>query len=98
MAYDLLIIVSQPASAAIAAPLARACNEAGVDWAIFFTNDGVTALEDAVLNETLSGARSAIVCQEAWRRFMGDAPIPIESGSQTNLSAMAGEASRTLSL
>ncbi len=95
---DLLIIISNPASTAIAAPLAKACGNAGIEWAAFFTNDGVRTLDNGALTEALGSASKAIACQESWQEHMGNADCPVELGSQTNNSTLVGQAHRVLSL
>jgi len=47
---------------------------------------------------TLEQASRAVACTESWRRFRGDAPCSVESGSQTVNSALMGEARRVVSL
>ncbi len=98
MAMDLLIIVSNPNALPIVTSLATACGRANTSWAIFFTNDGVTALQNEQLVAALSSATDAICCQESWQFHLGQHDCPIELGSQTGNSALVGAADRVLSL
>ena len=54
-------------------------------------------LLDAELQAALADAR-AVVCEESWHRFCGDAACPVELGSQTVNSALMGEAKKVVSL
>lgn len=95
---DLLILVTHPGAGPLFEPLARACNRAGIEWSAFFTGEGVRLLcEPAVLDE-LGGAGRAVACLDSWRHCMGEDPCPVESGSQTDSSALAGRARRMVPL
>jgi len=94
----LLIVVTNSSSSRIATPLARACKEAGINWGMFFTNDGVKTLGDPELASTLTKANRAVVCQESWNQHMPDMANPVECGSQTDCSALVGTAARVLGL
>ena len=95
---NLLIIVTTPRSGPIAAALGKAALRANITWAVFFTNDGVTTLSDLEFVETILGANKAVACTESWQLHMGDAACPVEEGSQTNDSALVGEAEHIVSL
>ena len=95
---DLLIIVSNAKSKPVLLPLAQACAAKGINWAVFFTNDGVAMLGDEKLVKALGSTSQAIVCHESWIKFMSEAPCPLELGSQTNNSAMLADATRVLGL
>lgn len=95
---DLLIIVSTEKSGAIADALGQAATRAGLNWAVFFTNDGVKTLTNQSFCGTLNKASTAIACQESWRQHIGDSPCPIQSGSQTSNSELVGNANRIISL
>jgi hypothetical protein len=95
---DLLIIVSNPDAGAILKPLGEACGRAGADWAVFLTNDGVKVLGDPSIAAALSSARQAFACKESWDHHCGGQACPVELGSQTNNSEMAGAAARIVSL
>jgi hypothetical protein len=97
----LLIIISTSQSAFLASSLISACERASVSWAVFFTNDGVRTLADTLFISLLNNARYAVAkvsCHESWQTHMGDAPCPVEEGSQTNNSAMAANADKIISL
>lgn len=94
---DLLVIVSNPAAGPILKPLAEACGRAGATWAVFFTDDGVKALGDETIVSALASTHASIACAESWDQHM-DGSCPIERGSQTNNSALVGEAGRIVSL
>lgn len=95
---DMLIIVSNPDAGAILKPLSQACGRAGADWAVFLTNDGVKTLKDPKTVIALSTAQHAFACKESWDRYCGTETCPVELGSQTNNSELAGLAARIVSL
>ena len=95
---DVHIMISNPASRAVALGLARACARSGIDWGVFLTNDGVRLLEDDEVVETLARAPRVFVCHESWKQIMNGAECPLPAGSQVNNSAMAGVARRIVSL
>ncbi len=95
---EILLHVTCPDGARIAAPLARACMRAAIRWGCFLTHDGVRALSDSDFVDVLRGASRAAVCEHSWKQHMGGAPCPIELGSQTVNSALMGEARRVVSL
>ena len=95
---ELLLLITNPEAAPIASGLAQASQRAGIDWAVFVTNDGVKILQDAALAAVLQKAGSAIVCQDSWRMHMADLPCPLELGSQTNNSALVAQAAHLVSL
>ncbi len=94
---EILFHVSTEGGARLLLPLARACRRAGHAFAAFFTYEGVLGLADPDLEAALGDAR-AVVCQESWHHFRGDAPCPVELGSQTANSSLAGAARRVVSL
>ncbi len=95
---NLLIVISTAQSGPIADALGRAAQRAGITWGVFFTNDGVCTLSDQNFVETINGASKAIACAESWQQHMGEAACPVEAGSQTNNSALVGEAEHIVSL
>lgn len=95
---EILLHVTCPDGARIAARLARACTRAGIGWGCFVTNDGVRALCDPDFVDALRAASRAAVCEHSWQEHMGGARCPIELGSQTVNSALMGEARRVVSL
>lgn len=94
----LLIIVSTSKSGDIANKLGKAALRRGITWAVFFTNDGVQALTDKEFAKTVSLASQAIACQESWQHYMPTSDCPVELGSQTNNSKLAGKAEHIVSL
>ncbi len=95
---DLLIIMSSPDAEPIAGGIARAAGRAGIKWGIFFTNDGVRALDNAGLVDALTGADMAVACQDSWQQHMKGATCPVELGSQTNNSLAVSQTKRIISL
>lgn len=95
---DLLVIVSSADAGPILGPLAEACGRAGADWSLFATNDGVKALTDPAVAAALNSALHAYACKESWSLHCGGQTCPIELGSQTNNSELAGAARRVVSL
>ncbi len=95
---ELLIIISTPESGDIANELGKAARRRDINWAVFFTNDGVLTLADREFAKTVSSASQAIVCQESWQHHMAACDCPVELGSQTNNSALASKAQHIVSL
>ncbi len=94
---DILIHISTPAAAPVAAALGRALSAKGATWAAFLTNDGVKALDDAGFAAASKGAARVAVCEHSWDLHMsGDCPV--ERGSQTVNSGLMAEADRVISL
>jgi len=78
-------------------PLANACNRTGVEWACFFTGDGVSNLASKPLIEGLESCASAIACEFSWEGLM-QGPCPVKLGSQTDNSEIAGNVDKVVSL
>jgi hypothetical protein len=95
---DLLIIVSTAQAAGVLVPLAAACRRRGLRWTCFFTNEGVSLLQDAAVIKAIKYAEEPIACEHSWARCAGEAPCPITLGSQTNNSALVGHAGKVISL
>ena len=95
---DLLVIVSSADAGPILEPLAQACGRAGADWSLFVTNDGVKTLTDPAVAAALGSARQAYACKESWSQHCDGQTCPVELGSQTNNSELAGAAMRVVSL
>lgn len=95
---ELMIIVSSREASPILAGLARACNRRGLEWACFCTSHGVQVLGDHGVRQALEKATNSMACELSWSRYMGDARCPVELGSQTEHSALAGRAARVVSL
>lgn len=95
---DLLFHVSTPDAARILVPLARACRRAHRAYACFFTDLGVTALDDRNVREVMAGASRAVACEKSWHQHRGAAPCPVELGSQTDNSALTAQVRRVVSL
>lgn len=95
---DLMYTVSQRDALPILLPLLRASKRRGAQWTCFFTDSGVEALDSDELRHLLTCATQAVACEFSWQRYRKDTPCPIESGSQTNNSAMTAEARHLISL
>ena len=59
---------------------------------------GVEVLEDCAVRQALGEACNAMACELSWSRYRGDTVCPVMLGSQTDHSAMAGRATRVVSL
>lgn len=95
---DVLLHVTTPDAARIAAPLGRALTAKGASWGCFLTNDGVRALGDETFVAALMGAARVAVCEHSWAQHMQGRECPAEQGSQTLNSALMAEAGRVVSL
>ena len=95
---ELLLLVSNPKSQSVLQPLMAACTRAGIDWGLFFTNDGVGMLGDETVQRAAADANRAVVCQESWNKYMQGIHCPVEAGSQTTNSEMAAAARRIVGL
>lgn len=95
---DLMYLVSSREALPVLLPLLRASKRRGVQWACFFTDSGVEALDNEELRNLLGCASQAVACEFSWERYRGGQSCPIESGSQTNNSAMSAEAKHLVSL
>jgi hypothetical protein len=94
----ILFEVSSGGAADVLVPLARAFDRNAVTWSCFFTGDGVKTLTRDDVLAILAGAAKAAACEVSWERHMGDQSCPVEIGSQTNNSAMAGDVDKVISL
>ncbi len=95
---DVLLHLTTPNAAAIAAPLGRALSAQGATWGCFLTNDGVMALADPDFLAVSASAARIAVCETSWEAHMTGQPCPVETGSQTNNSIMMAEAAKVVSL
>lgn len=95
---DILFHVSTAGGGRFLLLLAQGCRRAGCEFGAFFTHEGVLGLKDTALQAALESASQAVVCEESWHRYCGDAACPVEQGSQTANSAMMGDARRVVSL
>ena len=95
---DVLLLITNPAAGKIAASLAAACKRAGIEWAVFLTNDGVKVLNEDSVVDALKQADSAIVCQESWGLHMAGVECALQLGSQTNNSELVSLAAQIVSL
>lgn len=94
---DILLHITTPAAAPVAAALGRALSAKGASWAAFLTNDGVKVLGDPVFTAACAGAERVAACEHSWDLHMtGDCPV--ERGSQTVNSGLMAEADRVISL
>ena len=94
---DILLHITTPASAPIAAALGRALSAKGATWAAFLTNDGVKALDDGDFIAASKGAERVAACEHSWDAHM-TGECPVERGSQTVNSGLMAEAARVISL
>ncbi|MDX2459731.1 MAG: hypothetical protein QNM00_06555 [Gammaproteobacteria bacterium] len=94
----ILFEVSSGDAASVLVPLAQACDRNAVTWSCFFTGDGVKTLARDDVLATIAGATKAAAWEVSWERYMGDQSCPVEIGSQTNNSAMVGDADKIVSL
>jgi len=95
---DVLLHITSPDAAPIAAALGKAFSDKGAAWGCFLTNDGVKVLNDPGFAEARAGAARVAVCEHSWDLYMGEADCPVERGSQTVNSALMAEATRVVSL
>ncbi|HVZ52696.1 MAG TPA: hypothetical protein VG986_12065 [Pseudolabrys sp.] len=95
---DVLLHITTPDAARIAAPLARALSAQGASWGCFLTNDGVRSLDDNAFSAVLSKAERVAVCEHSWQLHMTGRLCPVEQGSQTINSALMADARRVVSL
>lgn len=95
---DVLLHITTPDAAPIAAALGKALTGEGARWACFMTNDGVKAMDYPGFSTTLRSATRAAVCEHSWDIHMPGQDCPVERGSQTVNSALMAEAARVVSL
>jgi hypothetical protein len=95
---DLMYTVSSRDALPVLLHLLRASKRRGAQWACFFTDSGVETLDSPELRNLLSSASQAVACEFSWERYRAGMPCPIESGSQTNNSAMTADAKHLVSL
>jgi len=95
---DVLLHITTPDAARLAAPLARALTAKGATWGCFLTNDGVRNLDDGDFSALLAKAARVAVCEHSWDLHMPGRACPVERGSQTINSALMAEAGRVVSL
>lgn len=95
---NILFVVAHPDAAHALVGLADACGRADVHYSCFFTGDGVRLLQDGGVLSIAAAAGRAVVCEYSWARHFSQQEPPIEQGSQTDHSAMIGDAERVVSL
>lgn len=95
---DILLHITTPAAAPIAAGLGKALSAQGVSWGCFLTNDGVRMLDDPGFAAACTSAVRAVVCEHSWDLYMDGRDCPVERGSQTINSLLMAEAGRVVSL
>ncbi len=95
---NVLFVVAHPTAGDAFVGLSGACGRAGVAYRCFFTGDGVRVLEQAHAVNAARNAQRAVVCEHSWARHFPAAVPPVEQGSQTDHSAMIGEAMKVVSL
>lgn len=94
---QLMYLISNSMALDVLLPLMRASKRRGIEWGCFFTDSGVEVLDNAELQKLLRSASQAIACEFSWERYRHGQVCPIESGSQTNNSAMTAQAKHLLS-
>lgn len=95
---DVLLHITNPDAAAMAASLGSALSREGASWGCFLTDDGVKALDHAGFLKAAGSAGRVAVCEHSWDQFMAGRDCPVEIASQTINSLMMGEAARVVSL
>lgn len=95
---ELMFTVSHRDALPVLLPLLRASKRRGAQWGCFFTDSGVEALDSKDLLDLLTCATQAVACEFSWERYRNGTHCPIESGSQTNNSAMTAVARHIVSL
>jgi len=95
---DVLLHLTTPDAARIAAPLGRALTTKGATWGCFLTNDGVRALGDSDFLTASTAASRIAVCEHSWDLHMAGQACPVETGSQTINSILMAEAAKVVSL
>jgi len=98
MGMSFLFVVSHPLSQTALLGLTRACTRKGLSFRCFFTGDGVSQLADSKTLEAIAAAQRNVVCEHSWAKHFPDRDPPVEQGSQTVHSALAGEAATVVSL
>jgi hypothetical protein len=95
---NLLIIISRSTSVSALIGFCGACLRRNQPYSCFVTGDGVHVLRNPNVARMLKESRHAVVCEYSWSRLFPHEAPPIEEGSQTDHSAMIGEADQVLSL
>ncbi len=95
---DVLLHITTPDAAPVAAAIGRALSAEGANWGCFLTNDGVTVLNDAGFVDAAKDAERIAVCEHSWDLHMAGQDCPAERGSQTVNSALMAEAGQVVSL
>jgi hypothetical protein len=95
---NLLIVISNPASIQALMGFTGACQRRDQPYSCFVTGQGVRVLRDPDIASMLRASKHAVVCEYSWSRLFPHEAPPIEEGSQTDHSAMIGEADQVFSL
>jgi hypothetical protein len=95
---DVMYVISSRNVALLLLPLLRACKRRGTAWGCFFTDSGVEVLDDERVRGLLSCATDAVACEYSWERYRHGRECPVQTGSQTNHSAMVAQARHVVSL
>lgn len=93
-----MYMVSSRETLPVLLPMLRASQRRGASWGCFFTDSGVEVLDNAELLELLSRASHAVACEFSWEKYRAGKDCPVESGSQTNNSALTAQARHVISL
>lgn len=95
---NLLIVISRSTSISALIGFCGACERRNQPYNCFVTGDGVRVLRNPEVSSMLRASKHAVVCEYSWSRLFPHEAPPIEEGSQTDHSAMIGEADKVLSL
>ncbi|OIP82002.1 MAG: hypothetical protein AUK37_09900 [Rhodobacterales bacterium CG2_30_65_12] len=95
---DVLLHISTPQAAPIAAALGWALTAHGASWACFMTDDGVKVLADQSFSTAVDHAVRVAVCEHSWDLHMAGQECPVDRSSQTVNSGLMAEAARVVSL
>ena len=95
---NVLFIVAHGAAGDYLRGLSGACRRKDVEFSVFFTGDGVRALSDSAVVDSVRRSAEAVVCDHSWGLAMRGASCPLTLGSQTDHSRMLGAADRVVSL
>lgn len=95
---SILFLIAHPDTADVFTGMAEACKRKEEVFDCFFTGAGVNQLSCPGVCHAAALARKAVVCEHSWVHDFGDMPAPVELGSQTSHSIMAGTATHVVSL
>lgn len=94
----ILFVISNPKTTEALLGLSEACVRANQEFQCFFTGDGVKLLEDDKIIEAIKTAERNVACEHSWEKHFSSAELQIETGSQTDHSAMIAMVDKVVSL